>query len=44
VRGKNIVNGCGEPMRLRGVCFGGWLNMENFITGYLGGLYVRKTP
>lgn len=34
VRGKNIVNGCGEPMRLRGVCFGGWLNMENFITGY----------
>ncbi len=22
------------PLRLRGVCIGGWLNMENFITGY----------
>jgi len=34
VKGKNIVNGRGESVRLRGVCFGGWLNMENFITGY----------
>jgi endoglucanase len=24
----------GEPLLLRGVCLGGWLNMENFITGY----------
>ena len=23
-------------MRLRGVCIGGWMNMENFIDGYPG--------
>jgi endoglucanase len=26
--------GPGEPLLLRGVCLGGSLNMENFITGY----------
>ncbi len=34
VSGKNIVNRKGEAVLLRGVCVGGWLNMENFITGY----------
>ena len=29
-----IVDGSGEPVRLKGTNIGGWLNMENFITGY----------
>jgi endoglucanase len=36
VRGCEIVNGRGEVVRLRGFCLGGWMNMENFITGYPG--------
>lgn len=36
VRGPEIVNGRGEVIRLRGFCLGGWMNMENFITGYPG--------
>lgn len=31
-----IVNGAGKPVILRGAGLGGWLNMENFITGYPG--------
>ena len=31
-----IVSGLGEKIRLRGFCLGGWMNMENFITGYPG--------
>ena len=34
VAGRNMVNGRGEPVLLRGTSLGGWLNMENFITGY----------
>ncbi|TET37757.1 MAG: glycoside hydrolase family 5 protein [Planctomycetota bacterium] len=34
VDGKNIVNGDGETVVLRGIGLGGWMNMENFITGY----------
>jgi endoglucanase len=33
-RGTEILDVHGEPIRLRGVCLGGWMNMENFITGY----------
>lgn len=33
-RGTEILDVHGRPIRLRGVCLGGWLNMENFITGY----------
>jgi endoglucanase len=33
-RGASIVDGGGRPVRLRGVGLGGWMNMENFITGY----------
>jgi len=36
VEGSKIVNGRGEEIRLRGFCLGGWLNMENSITGYPG--------
>lgn len=32
--GDRFVDPDGRPIRLRGVCIGGWLNMENFITGY----------
>jgi endoglucanase len=34
--GDSIVDGRDQPVRLRGVGLGGWLNMENFITGYSG--------
>ena len=34
VSGDRIVDGSGRTVRLRGYCLGGWLNMENFITGY----------
>ena len=36
VKGSQIVNGRGEVIQLRGFCLGGWMNMENFITGYPG--------
>src|SRR4051812_6971337 len=34
--GTRFVRSDGVPVHLRGVCLGGWLNMENFITGYSG--------
>jgi len=34
-RGKIIARE-GREVRLRGVCVGGWMNMENFINGYPG--------
>ena len=34
VEGREIVNGDGNPVVLRGFGLGGWMNMENFITGY----------
>ena len=34
--GARVLGHHGEPTRLRGVCVGGWLTMENFITGYSG--------
>ena len=36
VKGRYIVDENGDRVCLRGVCLGGWLNMENFITGYPG--------
>ena len=36
VKSSQIVNGRGQVVRLRGFCLGGWMNMENFITGYPG--------
>jgi endoglucanase len=34
VRGNRIVDGEGSDVVLRGFGLGGWMNMENFITGY----------
>jgi endoglucanase len=34
--GSAIVDADGSPVRLRGVGLGGWMNMENFITGFPG--------
>ena len=34
VDGDTIVDASGSPVVLRGVGLGGWMNMENFITGY----------
>lgn len=36
VHGTDIVDEQGAPVRLAGVGLGGWMNMENFITGYPG--------
>src|SRR5712672_250247 len=36
VRGHRIVDAAGETVTLRGYNIGGWMNMENFITGYPG--------
>jgi endoglucanase len=36
VRGGRIVGPHGQTVTLRGYNVGGWLNMENFITGYPG--------
>ncbi|MBN2352488.1 MAG: glycoside hydrolase family 5 protein [Spirochaetales bacterium] len=33
---NHIVDEQGKTVRLRGVCIGGWMNMENFINGYPG--------
>jgi endoglucanase len=35
-RRDKMVDSSGAEIRLRGVCIGGWLNMENFISGYAG--------
>jgi aryl-phospho-beta-D-glucosidase BglC (GH1 family) len=34
IRGADIVDEQGRMILLRGVGLGGWMNMENFITGY----------
>ncbi len=34
VDGSAIVDEHGFQVRLRGTCLGGWMNMENFITGF----------
>jgi len=34
IRGRDLVNQAGEKVTLRGFGLGGWMNMENFITGY----------
>ncbi len=36
VKQNQIVNRQGQPVRLKGTCIGGWMNMENFINGYAG--------
>jgi endoglucanase len=34
VRGTDVLDLHGNAVRMQGVCIGGWLTMENFITGY----------
>lgn len=36
VDGKNIISESGQEIFLRGVCIGGWMNMEHFLNGYPG--------
>jgi len=36
VQGQQVVDGDGHPVILRGAGLGGWMNMENFISGYPG--------
>lgn len=36
VDGRFLVDTHGRHVRLRGIGLGGWMNMENFITGYAG--------
>jgi len=36
VNGDQIVREAGGSIALRGVCIGGWMNMEEFINGYPG--------
>lgn len=35
-QGTEVVGEDGKPVILRGAALGGWMNMENFITGYPG--------
>jgi len=34
VQATSLINAQGQPVVLRGFNLGGWMNMENFITGY----------
>jgi hypothetical protein len=34
VNKNHIQNQSGQPVSLHGVGLGGWMNMENFITGF----------
>lgn len=40
VSGKSIVDSSGNPVILRGFGIGGWLHLENFMTGFPG----QETP
>lgn len=35
-QGTEVIGDDGKPIILRGAALGGWMNMENFITGYPG--------
>lgn len=34
VSGSDIIDAQGQVVRMRGLCLGGWMNMENFVTGH----------
>src|SRR5437764_7867025 len=42
VKGNQIVNRDGQSVVLRGFGLGGWMNMENFITGYPGNEQAQR--
>ena len=41
-RGSRIVDARGRAVRLRGVCVGGWMNMEDFINGHPGAEHTLR--
>jgi aryl-phospho-beta-D-glucosidase BglC (GH1 family) len=41
-RGSHIVDAQGHTIRLRGVCVGGWMNMEDFINGHPGAEHTLR--
>jgi len=41
-RGRQIIGAQGQPIRLRGVCVGGWMNMEDFINGHPGAEHTLR--
>jgi endoglucanase len=42
VSGDQILNAAAQPVTLRGFGLGGWMNMENFITGYPGNEQAQR--
>lgn len=42
VKGNQIVTASGQPIMLRGVCAGGWMNMEEFINGNPGSEHGQR--
>jgi hypothetical protein len=36
IENDKIIDAAGEAVQLRGVCVGGWMNMESFINGFPG--------
>jgi hypothetical protein len=36
IKGDKVIDEKGNAVILRGAALGGWMNMENFITGYPG--------
>ena len=42
VEGRDIVDGEGQKIRLRGTCPGGWMNMEDFINGHPGAEHTLR--
>jgi endoglucanase len=39
---NKITDSNGNPIRLRGTCIGGWMNMEDFINGYTGSEHALR--
>jgi hypothetical protein len=42
VHRDTIVDSSGKNVRLRGPCIGGWMNMEDFITGHPGAEHALR--
>jgi aryl-phospho-beta-D-glucosidase BglC (GH1 family) len=42
-QGAEVIGLDDLPLRLRGICIGGWLNMENFITGFAANESLMRT-
>jgi aryl-phospho-beta-D-glucosidase BglC (GH1 family) len=42
VRGERLVDAAGRAVWLRGVCVGGWMNLESFINGHPGAEHMLR--